>query len=149
MTGRRSVRGRHRVGHGTDIRLRRHHLDATEHGPDAGQKLTHGKRFREIIVGPDFEADDAVDLLTFGGEQENRHGRLRSQRAADLETVDAWQHDVEYHGLRPLPARGLDRLHSIRRSYDSVAFVAKCVGECVPQRRLVIDDENCRRSRFG
>ena len=47
------------------------------------KKLTHGKRFREIIVGPDFEADDAVDLLTFRGEQENRHGRLRSQRAAD------------------------------------------------------------------
>src|SRR5215212_6624985 len=129
MAGRRLVRGRHRVGHGTDIRLRRLHLDATKHGPDAGQKLTHGKRFGQIIVGPDFEADDAVELPPFGREQENWHSRFRSQRAEDLETIDPWQHDVEYHDLRPLPARGLDRLHSIRLSYDSVAFVAKYVGE--------------------
>ncbi len=102
--------------------LRRHHLDAPEHGTDPRQELPHRERLGEIIVSADLEPNDAIYLLTFGGKQENWHGRFRPKRTTDLETIDPRQHHIEHHGLRlPVAARpGSLRCRSRRPLRDTL-----------------------------
>src|SRR6266540_4831508 len=43
-------------------------LGTPEHGADAGRELARGERLRDVVVGAELEPDDAVGLLTAGGE---------------------------------------------------------------------------------
>ena len=46
---------------------------------DASDQLARAERFRQIVVGADFEPDDAIDLLAQRGQHQHRH--LRMSRA--------------------------------------------------------------------
>src|SRR2546427_7897446 len=45
---------------------------AAQDGLDAGQQLADGKRFGDVIVGAELEADDLVDLLAARGQHDHR-----------------------------------------------------------------------------
>ena len=53
--------------------------------------------FGQIIVGAQFEADDAVDILAAGGQHQYRRASSLAQPPQDFETVHARQHHVEDH----------------------------------------------------
>ena len=64
-----------------------------QHRLDAGQQLRAAERLRDVVVGADLEADDPVDLVALGREDDHRRRhrprggaraapRRRSSRAA-------------------------------------------------------------------
>ena len=73
---------------------------AAQHGVDAGQQLARIEGFRQIVVGPHFQSDDAVDLVALGGEHDNRHGGFLADLAADVDAVHPRQHEVEQDEVR-------------------------------------------------
>ena len=104
-------------------------LRAAEQGPDARHQLARAERLGDVVVGPQLEADDAVRLLGAGREHDDgqRAGLGgAAQRAADLEAVDAGQHEIEDHQVRHARPDRLERL----------AAVAEGVGH-VPRPRQV------------
>ena len=66
---------------------------------DARDQLVRAERLGDVVVGAELEPDDAVGFLGARRQHDDRHcgrGRIGAQRVADLEAVDARQHQVEH-----------------------------------------------------
>src|SRR6185503_16259077 len=73
-------------------------LKSPEQSLDAGHQSFGAERFGDIVVCSQFQPNDGVRLLRFGGQHDDgEHGGLwsRSKTFADLEAVDLRQHEVE------------------------------------------------------
>jgi hypothetical protein len=68
-------------------------------GAETGEELAGGEGFREVIVGADLEADDAVGFVTTGGEHEDGDVAGFADLFEDLEAVHAGEHEVEDEGM--------------------------------------------------
>jgi hypothetical protein len=68
-----------------------------QHDPDARHQLARGKRLGDVVIGADFQADDAVDLVAARGQENHRHVRELAQLAAYFEAVHVGQADVEHN----------------------------------------------------
>jgi hypothetical protein len=66
-----------------------------QHRPDTGEQFARAEGFGQVVVGADFEAEDAVGLTADRGQHDNRHPAASAQLPAQRETVLAGQHDVE------------------------------------------------------
>src|SRR5262249_27691694 len=44
---------------------------ATQHGLDAQEQLADAEGLDHVVIGPKLEAQDAIDLFAFGGEDDN------------------------------------------------------------------------------
>lgn len=72
---------------------------ATKDGAEAGEELAGGKGFREVVVGADFEADDAVGFVAARGEHEDGHVAGAAYPAKHFKAIEAGKHDIEDDGL--------------------------------------------------
>lgn len=71
----------------------------SQDGAEPGEEFAGGERFRQVVVGADLEADDAIRLVAAGREHEHRHRTVLADPPEHLEAVHAWQHDVEDDGM--------------------------------------------------
>src|SRR6266540_3704505 len=70
---------------------------------DPGHQLAQRKRLYDVVVGPDLEAEDPVDLLPLCGEHDDgSFDSFLPQLAADVEAAHSWQHDVQEDQVRVL-----------------------------------------------
>ena len=116
-------------------------VDATQQGADAGDDLAHAERLGHVVVGADPEADEQVGLVGTRREHEHRHRPLRLDPPADLEPVEAGQHEVEDDEVGRVLAVGRDRTRPVERLDDTEAFCHKAIGDGLVDRRVVLDDE--------
>ena len=78
-------------------------LHAAQERFDARQQFGRFERLGEVIVGPQFQAYDAIVELGLGGEHEDCDVvALLAQFAADFQAALAGQHDVEHDEIEPL-----------------------------------------------
>ena len=64
---------------------------------DPAHQLAQPERLGQVVVGAELQADDLVDLVVAGRQDEDRRlGAGRAEPAQDLEAVDARQADVEH-----------------------------------------------------
>jgi len=80
-------------------RRRRHH-PAAQHGVDARHQFARIERLGQVVVGAQFQTDDAVDLVALGGQHDDGEIPaflvLRAQAAANRQAVLARHHQVEH-----------------------------------------------------
>lgn len=70
----------------------------TQHRPNTGQQFTRVKRLRNVVVSPDFQANDPVNLFTFRRHHNDRHRvALTAQTTANRETIFPRQHQIQHH----------------------------------------------------
>ena len=82
--------------------------------PQAGGQLGEGKGFDQVVVGAGVETGDAVgDAIARGQQQDRRLDARRAQPAADLEAVDAGQHDVEHDRVVVADVDPVERLLAV------------------------------------
>ena len=84
-------------------------LRAPQHGTNPSDDLAWRERLRDVVVGAQIQADDAVRFLSAGGQHDDRHARDASQPREHLQPVDPREHEVEEH--QP----GLARVESLER----------------------------------
>ncbi len=96
----------------------RHAACTPEQGTHARQELARIEGFCQIIVCTDFEPDNAIDRVSFGGEHEDRRVVMLAQPAADREPVFTRQHEIKQDEVGTAagedfvePASGLNRLN--------------------------------------
>ena len=78
-------------------------VGAPEQRLDPAHQLAQPERLRQVVVRAELEADDLVDLVVAGGQDQHRRLRAGGPEAAeDLEAVDAGQPDVEHDEVRCL-----------------------------------------------
>ena len=68
---------------------------AAQDRADAGDQLAGAERLDHVVVGAEFEAEDAVDLLAASGEHDDRHVGGRSDLAGEVAAVAVGKHHVE------------------------------------------------------
>ena len=85
-----------------DARIFGDHARAAPNGGDSCDELANAERFRQVIVGAELEAGDAIALRSARGEHENRNGRrlrIAPQFAADRQAVEVGQIEIEDHEI--------------------------------------------------
>jgi hypothetical protein len=120
-----------------------HGAGAAQDGLHAGDELQHGKGLHQVVVGPQAQALQAVDLLAAGGEQQHGHVVLAfAQEAEHLEPVQLGQHQVQHDEVRPPGRVGRQGGHTVPGRLDGVAFVAQVVEKQLAEGRLVLHHED-------
>ena len=124
------------------VRGQRGALDPAQQHVHAGGQLAHRERLGHVVVGADAEADQHVGLVVPRGEHQHRHRPLGLHPAADLQAVEAGQHDVEDQQVG-LP--GLGGVHGGRAVAGRLhleALGAQPGRDGVDDRRVVLDDQD-------
>ena len=110
---------------------------------DPAHQLAQAERLRQVVVGAELEADDLVDLVVAGGQDEDRHlGAGGAEAAQDLEAVDPGQADVEDDEVGRLVRRDVEALLAGAGDGDLVAFLLERVLDAARDGVLVFDDED-------
>ena len=82
--------------------LRRLGLPLTQARPDASHELGGLERLGHVVVRTRLEAAHHIRRVRLGREHHDRHVRLGSDELADLDAVDAGEHEVQQHQIGAL-----------------------------------------------
>lgn len=85
-----------------------HRLLATKQRFDPRNQLLHGERFCQIVIGAGFQPGNAVGFAAAGADDDHRQvARHLTDAAANLQTVNVGQHQVEDHRIPRLGVKTL------------------------------------------
>ena len=70
---------------------------APKHGPDPGDKFVRAERFHHVVIGAEFEPDDAVHFVTAGGQDDHRQAASAAEVAQQVQAVAIGQPEIEHH----------------------------------------------------
>jgi hypothetical protein len=73
----------------------RDRLPAAQHRRHPCQQLAVAERLGQIVIGPDFEADDAVDFFATRRQHDDGRCALSAEPTCQRQAVLARQHDIE------------------------------------------------------
>ena len=105
-------------------------------------QLARVEGFGQIVVGPDLESDDSVDILTARGQHKDRRLRAGANYPTDLKTVDIRQHHVENDCVK---RRRIERGEPIapgETALDDKPSRAQVIRQHGGEARIVVDDES-------
>ncbi len=124
---------------------------AADDGAQAGEELAGGKRFRQIVVGADFEADDAVGFIAARGEHEHGYVTAGADFLQDLETVHAGEHHVEDESVPGLVGSGgaFDALGASVDGGNVEAEGFEIGGDETAEFPIVVDHQEARAAVGG
>ena len=134
------VKFQHLVGKG---RMR-----SPEKRANAADQLAWGKRLRDIVVGPDVEAERAVSFLAAGAEHDDRKLAgfgARAQRPANVDSRHMRHHPVDDHKIGPVFLDHVQRLPAILGADHLVIRLNEIEGQQLELVRLVISDKDADR----
>ena len=118
-------------------------VGAPQERPDPAHQLAQGEGLGDVVVRAQLEADDLVELVAAGGqEQDRRLGADRAQAAEDLEAVDAREADVEHDQVGRLGRGELQPLLARARDGHLVALLLEGVLDAARDGELVFDDQD-------
>ncbi len=125
-------------------------LGAAQDGANASDKLTRVEWLRQIVVGSHLEADDAVDVLAFRRQHDDRHARRGAKTAANRKTVLARHHEVEDDEIRIAVARAetVERRAAVA-DVDAEPLPLQVALHQVADLGVVLDDENAGAVAHG
>ena len=111
-------------------------------GAEASEEFASGEGFWEVVVGTDFEADDAVGFVAASGEHEDGDVGSGADAFEDFEAVATGQHEVENDGV----PGGFDGTDSAFGSgvdhFDGVAHGFEVVADEGAEFAVIVDDED-------
>ena len=113
----------------------------------ARHQLVRAERLREVVVGAQLEADDALGLLGAGGQHDDRDRRGRlvgTKQPADLQAVDVRQHQVEHQQLRRTRRDRLQRLAAGGGALGEETGLVEITSDELGDVRIVLDDQDAR-----
>ncbi len=95
----------------------------SQHCADACGEFLGDERFGEVVVGTCLEAGTHGVGVGAGGDHDDRHVAQSADGAADIEPVDAGEHDVDEHDVAGLAGERRDRVLAVGGLRDLPALV--------------------------
>ncbi len=124
-------------------------VPASQHVAHAREQLARVERLREVIVGADLEADDAVHLVALAGQHNDRHLTGGTQLAADGEAVfSTRQHHIQHHEVHPLHRHQAAQAAAVGHGSDAEAMLLEKLREQAADFPIVIDDDDVSTSSW-
>ena len=115
---------------------------ATQHRFDPGHHLAGAVGFADVVVGAEFEAEQAVDLFDPGRDHDDRHAGEFADLFADVHAVFPRQHQVEQHQIGLLLAHFRYRAEAVGDEQGLEAALAQVVSQQFGQFQFVFDDQD-------
>jgi hypothetical protein len=127
-------------------RTRSRHIDSAppQHSHDARDELAAPKRFRQVIVGADFQADNPIHLVAFGGEHDDGDVRFGAKRAAQRETILARQHEIEEDEVDSTVSQDFAHDAAVRRRADPEALLGQRARNQIANLAVVVDETSAQ-----
>ena len=101
-----------------------HRLLTAEQRFDAGNQLLHRKRLSQIVIGTGFQPGNAVGFAAAGADDDDRQvARHLTDASANLQPVNAREHQVEDHRIPRLFFQALQGVAPVGLVGDGVAFI--------------------------
>ena len=113
-------------------------LGAAQNGIDARQKFARLAGFGNVVVGTHFQADDAVDVVAFGGEHDDGDFALRAHGFEYVQTVHFRHHRIQYHHIVGIVQDFLHAFFAVGRTADFQTFGAEIFGQKFGQGIVVV-----------
>ena len=115
---------------------------------DPGEQLLERERLDEVVVGTGVEAVHPVAHAGARGQHQHRHAvALGPQAPAGREAVDLGHQHVQDDHVRLGRADLPQRLGTVLRQVDGVAFERQRAPQRLADGRLVVDDQDSRTRR--
>ena len=119
-------------------------LEAAQHGLDAGDEFARAEGLGDVVVGAEFETEDAVGFAALCGQEnygDRGEARGLANGAADFQTVFAGDHDVENEERGALAFGVGEDVGAGGIDADGEAFVFEVMADEAGNVRIVFDDE--------
>src|SRR6266849_2147542 len=126
-----ATRGRHPLPLGT-----------AQYSAHTGQEFFHPKRLGQIVVRAQIERRDLVAFSIQRGQHDDGNGGMLTHAPADLKSIHAWHHDVQYQqmGVFPFPQRqGFQAVACLKHLEAARSQIA---AHEVTQRRFIFSQQN-------
>jgi hypothetical protein len=115
-------------------------LSSTQNSPNACNQFARIERLGEVVVGADFQADDSVNILTSGREQQDGDPRCSSNPPQNIEAVHAGQHHIQHH-QQVIPGQSaLQATIAIVHGFDLKSLGLKVLADQAAKFHVVVDD---------
>src|SRR5712692_5201071 len=118
---------------------------AAQHSPHPRHEFARAEWFHHVIVCADFKAQNAIDFLSLGSQENNGNvfeALIGAKAPANLDAVHIRQQDVQHHQIGGLAAKVLETLFATKKSFDLKALFNKVVADQVDDVLLIFDDDN-------
>ena len=115
---------------------------ASQDGADAGEEFAGVEGFGQVVVGAEFEADDAVGFVAHGGEHDDGDVGHGAQPAGDVEAGLAGEHEVEDDELVVAGGPGTACVAAIADGGDAHSVTVEETGEEVADFAVIVDEQD-------
>jgi hypothetical protein len=116
-------------------------LRAAKHGTDAGDELAGIERLGNVIVSANFQAEDAIDGFSAGGEKNDGHAGVRAQRLEQFKAGAAGKHNVKNDDVVLAGDGGIEAGTMIENGENLKSLVLKEALEQGDKSLIVVDNE--------
>ncbi len=123
-------------------RRRRNRAATAQHGLHARQQFARIERLAEIVVGAEFQSDNAVHVVRARGQHDHRNVVARRAELAQRgQSVDTRHHQVEHDQVGALAFEApFERAGVMQHRYLD-ALPDQIVAQEIAQFRVVVDDK--------
>ena len=117
-------------------------VGAAEDGADAGGEFAGAEGFGDVVVGAEFEADDAVDFAIACSEEEDGDRRGLAESAADVEAAHVGETDIEDEAVEGFGGEFGEGVATGGGVGDIEAFGAEGIPDGFGDGGFIFDDED-------
>jgi hypothetical protein len=117
-------------------------IGPAQDGLDPCHQLARVERLDDVVVGADFEADDAIDLVAPRGEHDDGRFTHPTQLAGHIQAIHARQHEVEHDEVGVVPLDQFERGPPIAGTDDREALLLEVEPEQLDDVAFVVDDQD-------
>jgi hypothetical protein len=104
---------------------------------------SRGLKGFDRVVGTELEADDAIDIVAFGGEHHDADvAPAAAQTAADRQAILTGQHQIHYDDIDVVAGERLIQSPCVGDRQRLEALLREIARQQIAQSQIVIDDED-------
>ena len=115
---------------------------APQNCANPGNQFAGIEGLRQIIVRPDLQSEDTIDVFAAGGQDQHRNWRLLPDAAQHIKAAHPGEHQVEHYQRMLTRERPLKPAGAIMHGFDLETFVAHACREQLAELDVVIDDKH-------
>lgn len=117
---------------------------ATQHGSNPSKKLARIEWLHQVVIRPEFQADDTIRLFGHCGQKYDGYITSSTDLPAQRDAVFAGHHDIENDQVNRLPFEDSPQGRTTFRDADPVTVVLEILPNQIPNIIVIVyDDDMC------
>ena len=125
--------------------LDRGRIQAAQDGAQSRGEFARRAGLGDVIVGAELQTQDAVDIVSAGGEHQNRNGASRTKPAQDFDARHARHHHVQHDDVMSPAQRLADRHFAVVRQRGLEPVLTQIVSQQGAEFDIVVDEQDAWR----